>query len=69
MVLCDDKTRMDTTNKTTLNSPIIVGHNLFIESTLILIMKFHMGYIEFQPTLKYLVKKLAWVMNFSSSMN
>ena len=50
MVLCDDKTRMDTTNKTTLNSPIIVGRNVFIESTLILIMKIHMGYIEFQPT-------------------
>ena len=47
------KTNTGTTNKTTLNSLVIVGHKIFIESTLILIMKIHMGYIEFQPTFNF----------------
>ena len=34
-----------------LDSPIIVGHSNFLESTLILLMTIYVGRIEFQPTL------------------
>ena len=37
----------------TLNSPIIVGHNKFLEHVLILLVRMNVGHITFQPTLKF----------------
>ena len=35
---------------TTQNSPITMGHNYFLEPTLIFIMKFNVEHNNFQPT-------------------
>ena len=37
--------------KNTLNNPITVGHNNFVEPTLILITRISVGHINFEPTL------------------
>ena len=46
--------------ETTLNSPIIVGHSNFLKLMLILRMVIYAGHVNFQPTLNFLAKKLAW---------
>lgn len=40
----------------TLNSPITVGQSTLLESMLILIVRFNMGHITFEPMLNLVVK-------------
>ena len=45
--------------KGSLNSPITMGHTIFLEALLIFLIRINIGYVNIQPMLNFLAKKLS----------